>query len=81
MEALSYCILHIAKINATTPEQFEAVFESMQLREDFHEAFLGAIKGSLGEMREILQRENERGQLHFRDLNWRLSLVSGCRQR
>ena len=79
MEGLSYCILHIAKVNVQTQEQFEGIFESMQLREDFQQPFLGAIRGSLGEMREILQRENERGQLHFRDLNWRLSLVTGCR--
>mmetsp|Transcript_19445 Transcript_19445/g.23991 ORF Transcript_19445/g.23991 Transcript_19445/m.23991 type:complete len:82 (+) Transcript_19445:223-468(+) len=81
MEALSYCILHIAKINAVTPEAFQAVFESMQLKQELQEPFLGAIRGSLSEMREILQRENERGQLHFRDMSWRLSLVSGCRMR
>ena len=54
MEGLSYCILHIAKVNVQTQEQFEGIFESMQLREDFQQPFLGAIRGSLGEMREIL---------------------------
>ena len=39
------------------------------------------MRGSIGEIREILTRENERGQIHFREMNWRLSLVTGCRQR
>ena len=51
------------------------------MKEEFQEPLFGAIRGSLPEMREILQRENERGQIHFKDLNWRLSLVNGCRQR
>ena len=32
-------------------------------------------------MREIIIRENERGQIHFKEMNWRLSLVTACRQR
>ena len=32
MEALSYCILHVAKMNAVTEEAFEAAFESMALK-------------------------------------------------
>ena len=81
MEALSYCVLHIAKVNATTPEEFEAIFEQMTMKAEFLEPFIGAIRGSLGEMRDILSRENERGQIHFKEMNWRLSLVTGCRQR
>ena len=81
MEALSYCILHIAKMNSVEAEAFASVFESMMLKEEFGEPFLSAIRGSVPEMREILQRENERGQVHFRDMSWRMSLVSGCRQR
>ena len=79
MEALSYCILHIAKMNAQTQEPFQAVYESMLLKEEFFEPFYNAIKGSISEMREILNSENERGQIHFKDMNWRLSLVTGCR--
>ena len=79
MEALSYCILHTAKINAVSPEAFQEVFESTTLKQELQEPFFGAIRGSLAEMREILQRENERGQLHFRDMSWRLGLVTGCR--
>ena len=29
MEALSYCILHIAKTDASSPEAFAAVYETM----------------------------------------------------
>ena len=35
MEALSYCILHIAKLNVITPEAFESIYESMQVKADF----------------------------------------------
>ena len=61
MEALSYCILHIAKINAIDPEAFTSVYESMKIREDFQETLYGIVKGSINDMREIMQRENERG--------------------
>ena len=81
MEALSYCILHVAKINAITEEAFQAVYETMLIKEEFQETFYTIVKGSFGAMREIMQRENERGQIHFKDMNWRLSLVNGCRQR
>ena len=53
----------------------------MGLREDLREALFVAIKGSLPEMREIMTRENERGSVHFVEMNWRLSMVSACRQR
>ena len=81
MEALSYCVLHIAKVNVATMEQFIVIFETMTLKEEFKEPFFGAIRGSIGEMREILMRENERDTVHFSEMHWRLSLVSGCRQR
>ena len=35
MEALSYCILHIAKMNAISEEAFQAIFETTNLKEDF----------------------------------------------
>ena len=79
MEALSYCILHIAKMNAVTEEAFQVIFETTTIREDFQQAFYGAIRGSVGEMRDIMLRDNERGKVHFKDMNWRLSLVTGCR--
>ena len=81
MEALSYCILHISKINAVTEEAFAAVFLTMTIREDFQEPFFNAVKGSIGEMRDIMSRENERGHIHFKEMSWRLSLVTGCRSR
>ena len=48
MEALSYSILHIAKMNAcATPEAFQVTFEKTTIKPDFAEAFFGAIKGSI----------------------------------
>ena len=35
MEALSYCILHIAKMNAVAPAHFALVWESMLIKNDF----------------------------------------------
>ena len=61
MEALSYCILHIAKMNAIAPEPFSIIWESMLIKQDFYEPFYSTIKGSIADMREILMQENERG--------------------
>ena len=35
MEALSYCILHIAKMNAVSEEAFQVIFETTTIRADF----------------------------------------------
>ena len=53
----------------------------MLLKAELFEPFFNAIKGSIGDMRDILQSENERGQIHFKEMSWRLSLVTGCRQK
>ena len=61
MEALSYCVLHIAKVNAVSPEAFAGIFETTLIKAEFQEAFFGAVKGSIAEMREIMLQENNRG--------------------
>ena len=39
MEALSYCILHIAKKNPETSEDFKAIYKTTKMKEDFIDAF------------------------------------------
>lgn len=58
---------------------FEAIFESSGLKADFAEALLKVQKSAIPEIRELLSKEAERGSIHFKDLDWRLDLVTGCR--
>ena len=39
------------------------------------------LKGSLNEIRSIMVKENQRGNVTFKDMNWRLNMVTACRQR
>ena len=81
MDALAYLILHLAKCNAVSEEQFEAVYETSALKAGFKKVLYGVMKGSIKELRDLLLDENERGTLHFKDVDWRLNLVTATRQK
>ena len=81
LDALAYLILHLAKCNAVTEEQFDAVFDTSGLKTSFKAVLYEVMKASIKELRELLLEENERGTLHFRDVDWRLNLVTATRQR
>lgn len=81
MDALAYLILHLAKCNAVTEEQFEAVYETSGLKAGFKKVLYSVMKGSIKELRDLLLDENERGTLHFKDVDWRLNLVTATRQK
>ena len=81
MEALAYVILHIAKTNAIEQVAYDEVYETLQLDFKFHDALFAVVTGCSGELREMLMKENDRGSIHFKDMEWRLNLVTACRQR
>ena len=81
MEGLSYLILHFAKNNAVDQESFDLIYETCGLNDKFKEALFAIVTGCTGELREMLIRENERGSVHFKDMDWRLNLVTATRQR
>lgn len=81
LDALAYVLLHLAKCNAVTQEQYEAIYEMTGLKKAFYSALFEVMKGSVKEMREMLLEENERGTLHFRDVDWRLNMVLATRQK
>ena len=81
LEALQYLILHIAKTNSVSIEDFSSVYESTGLRMDLGGALYNIVKGHISELRTILDNENEVGRLLLTNVDWRLSLVSGCRQK
>lgn len=81
LDALAYLILHLAKCNAVTDEQFEAIFETTTLRKAFKAVLFDVLKSSVKEIRDLLLEENERGTLHFKDVDWRLSMVTASRQK
>ena len=81
LEALQYLILHIAKTNSVSIEDFSSVYESTGLRTELGGALYGIVKGHIAELRKILDNENEVGRLLLTNVDWRLSLVSACRQK
>lgn len=81
MDSLAYLMLHLAKCNATTPEQFDAVYETCGLKKGFKSILFEVVKSSIKDIRDLLLEENERGTLHFKDVDWRLNMVTGCRQK
>ena len=72
-------ILHIAKTNSVSIEDFGSVYESSGLRTDMGGALYTIVKGHIPELRKILDNENEVGRLLLTNVDWRLSLVSACR--
>ena len=81
LEGLSYFILHVAKSDIQEQEQFAAMYEQSGLKEEFFQPMYNLLKGSLVEIRQIMTKENQRGAVTFKDMNWRLSMVTACRQR
>lgn len=79
LDALAYVLLHLAKCNIATEEQYEAIFEMTGLKKAFYSTLFEVMKGSVKEMREMLLEENERGTLHFKDVDWRLNMVTATR--
>ena len=39
------------------------------------------VASHVSELRDLLSLENERGSLRFKDFDWRLNIVTACRQR
>lgn len=82
LEALSYLIMHYAKTDFQgQDDKFDAIYDESGLKPEFRDTLFNQLKTGLSEMREIIIAENERGKVSFKDLNWRLSMVSACRQR
>ena len=80
LDALSYLILHLAKVKASADE-FEIIYEQSLLKPSMKEAFQQAVFPHLDELREILAAENVKDVKRFKDLNWRLNVVTSCRAR
>ena len=51
------------------------------MRPDFLSPTYNLLKGSLANMRQILIQDNSKGSIVFKDFNWRLNMVTACRQR
>ena len=62
-------------------EEFEIIYEQSLLKPALKQAFYEAVFPHLEELREILAAENDKDVKRFRDLNWRLNVVTACRAR
>merc|ERR1712160_108210 len=58
IEALQYLILHLAKTNADN-QNFEMIFASSGIKEEFTENFKAAVMPKLSDLRDLLNVENE----------------------
>ena len=74
-------MLHVAKVNAVTPETFEAIYTTTGLKVDFMLGLFNVCTAKIVQIRDLLASENNRGDLSFKDLDWRLNLVSATRQK
>ena len=81
LDALKYLILHIAKTNSTTQADFDVIYEQTGMRPELKDALYQIVKGHVSELREILDDENKIGKLRLLNVDWRLSLVTACRQK
>ena len=82
IEALTYMILHMAKVNATE-EEYHLIYQSSGLNTQpaFEQAMFDVVYAALTEVREVLDQENLAGIAKFSDLEWRLSLVTANRSK
>ena len=82
IEALTYVILHMAKVNATE-EEFHLIYGASGLNQKpaFEQAMFDVVYAALTEVREVLDQENLSGIAKFRELDWRLSLVTANRSK
>jgi len=81
LEGLAYFMLHIAKTNAVTQEAFESIYETTGLKPAFAPGLFQVITVQLPQIRDLLTSENNRGNLSFKDLDWRLNFVTATRQK
>ena len=82
VEALAYLILHICKINASE-EEFFLIYQQSGLNQQpqFSKTMFDIIYPYIGELRDILKKENDRDTVKFSDLDWRLSMVTATRSK
>ena len=62
-------------------DEFEIIYEQSLLKPSMKEAFQQAVFPHLDELREILAAENDKDVKRFKDLTWRLNVVTSCRAR
>ena len=79
IESLSYLMLHMSKVNANETS-FETIFDQTGLKTEFKGAFFLAITPKLPDLRDLLNVENQVGSVRYKDFDWRLGMVTGCRQ-
>ena len=80
IDALAYMILHIAKLNASQ-EDFETLFEQVKLKKEFRKPMYDVVAPHIEAIREMLATDNEQLTTHFKNLDWRLSMVVACRSK
>ena len=77
---MSYLILHMAKIKASE-EEFSILYDQSGLNPQFKKHMFEAVYPYIMEIREMLAKENQKDQIRFAEMEWRLSVITSCRAR
>ena len=82
IDALAYLILHIAKVKASEAE-FETLYSSVGLnpKPQFRQAAFDVIYPYIEQIRDLLEKDNNKSTVNFQDLDWRLSMIVASRAR
>lgn len=81
LEALGYVLLHLAKAKVAHKEEFQGIFGMTGLRGEFMEPLWSVVMSHIDNLRTLLNQDNQKGLLKYNAIDWRLSMVSGTRQK
>ena len=70
----------MAKIKASEQE-FVILYDQSGLNPKFKKLFFEAVYPYIGDIRELLAKENQKDNVKFAEMEWRLSMITACRAR
>ena len=51
------------------------------MRDDYKDALFALVKSHITDLRKILDQDNQLGRVRLQNVDWRLSMVTACRQK
>ena len=78
VDGLTYFVLQACKANVSEKD-FARLFEQTQLKGEFQQPLYELLMPVVKEIREILAQEGEQQVQRFKDIEWRFSVVMGCK--
>lgn len=63
------------------PNDFEALYSQTGLNNGFQLNLYNVLKGHIDDLRKILENDITLGVHRLKDIDWRLSMITACRQK